>query len=235
MEPSPFSDGNDIRCVSDYKQGRLQWSHRLSAMETDRSGRMGATAKRFNGAIAFQRWKRGDSLLGSAAQVPASMEPSPFSDGNTSDAARRISPSRFNGAIAFQRWKHAEIVKLTMASGRFNGAIAFQRWKHLGRQPVEYHHHASMEPSPFSDGNHRLGLSLCLLVMASMEPSPFSDGNVPPKSVCPPSLISLQWSHRLSAMETSIASSMSDLKMSEIASMEPSPFSDGNAKALYAA
>ena len=58
MEPSPFSDGN------------------LPASGGARSGLGG-----FNGAIAFQRWKR---------------------DGPT---ARALRGGSFNGAIAFQRWK----------------------------------------------------------------------------------------------------------------------------------
>ena len=85
MEPPPFGDGN-IVCGSTniYSYDMLQWSHRLSAMET---------------------------LLAPGGAAPlaplASMEPPPFGDGNTAGPRRSRAPcsTRFNGATAFRRWK----------------------------------------------------------------------------------------------------------------------------------
>ena len=60
----------------------------------------------------------------------------------------------------------------------FNGAIAFQRWK-PDERPGDgvASRDASMEPSPFSDGNTKKQVGYLVGLCASMEPSPFSDGN----------------------------------------------------------
>ena len=84
MEPPPFSDGNTLRDVQPLVVNvSLQWSHRLSAMETTLEDSVGyhiwvlqwshrlsametpriflpelAHLQPFNGATAFQRWKR---------------------------------------------------------------------------------------------------------------------------------------------------------------------------------
>ena len=82
MGPSPFSDGNKTDTLTGpVSEIPLQWGHRLSAMEIARLRRMPSRTTRFNGAIAFQRWK----CVGEAR-------------------CERGTP-RFNGAIAFQRWK----------------------------------------------------------------------------------------------------------------------------------
>ena len=89
------------------KQARLQWGHRLSAMET-------STFKIVVGCV-----------------VIASMGPPPFGDGNYHHMASSMSVMTcFNGATAFRRWKHL---------------IALD--ENLGT------HHASMGPPPFGDGN----------------------------------------------------------------------------------
>ena len=134
MEPPPFSDGN--ACAS-------------TATPTRRST--------FNGATAFQRWKQGyprrrqrqgDALqwshrlsamettiwqgLPGPGRTP-SMEPPPFSDGNTCSHSVSFGNRRaFNGATAFQRWKPVLHRREAHRQGApFNGATAFQRWKHL--------------------------------------------------------------------------------------------------------
>ena len=116
----------------------------------------------FNGATAFQRWKRvmtltnritatylqwGHRLSAMETRIgagcgnnplPPSMGPPPFSDGNwlgVMAGGRRLSP--FNGATAFQRWEPLS-GKLTSRPlspfklSPFNGATAFQRWKRGG-------------------------------------------------------------------------------------------------------
>ena len=82
MEPSPFGDGNQIGSINraQYIQP-LQWSHRLSAMET--AGPVLPQQRRggFNGATAFRRWK---------LEVVR---------------AHKRAIAGFNGATAFRRWK----------------------------------------------------------------------------------------------------------------------------------
>ena len=210
----------------------LQWGHGLSAVET-RVGRSppatsvpasmgprpfsrGNTVKRgvvtfpelagFNGATAFQPWKRG----GRDSQcllhlVRASMGPRPFSRGNDSlGIVVLLVADRFNGATAFQPWKLDE--KHTALSGTyqasmgprpfsrgnvlsvpcrhpvqrsFNGATAFQPWK------------PEPEAGPSSQDHGQLqwghGLS------AVETPNVLNEGI---------EIILLQWGHGLSAVET---------------------------------
>ena len=88
------------------------------------------TQHTFNGATAFQRWKREPTWRKPKSNVP-SMGPPPFSDGN-----------HYNHGQEAKKWK------------AFNGATAFQRWKldtaALDAKIAEY---PSMGPPPFSDGN----------------------------------------------------------------------------------
>ena len=111
----------------------------------------------------------------------ASMEPPPFGSGNRPPAQGPSgSGPRFNGATAFRQWKPCTILGADAnSSKRFNGATAFRRWKreirrHSGRH--NYHH--------------------------SMGPPPFGDGNGTPYSLAAVHRSTLQWGHRLSAMET---------------------------------
>ena len=161
MEPPPFGDGNSIELPTTDYELALQWSHRLSAMETPLDGQPARAARdRFNGATAFRRWKLASGCIGQtavttlqwshrlsamethetvAAKVqdpPASMEPPPFGDGNWS----------------LRTWT-------TWTCACFNGATAFRRWKlKHGVPAVDSHGGASMEPPPFGDGN-ALGLT----------------------------------------------------------------------------
>ena len=91
---------------------RLQWSHRLSAMERSTypllNGR-GLIAS--NGATAFRRWKE---LFAGHFRRILMLRPEPC----------------FNGATAFRRWKACRFCPCPPdASERFNGATAFRRWK----------------------------------------------------------------------------------------------------------
>ena len=233
MEPPPFSDGNLAGVDSGWQVVvNLQWSHRLSAMETIWSMSRRPSAITFNGATAFQRWKllrpKGATVRmlpfngatafqrwklsgwhgGRGYVVGPSMEPPPFSDGNKGESGHtnRGVSRPFNGATAFQRWKLDGADNQghgVDVSRPFNGATAFQRWKRV------------------------------TVMVASQV------------------MIRLQWSHRLSAMETIETVNFTGagvtafngatafqrwkrLKLSTSParvlqpSMEPPPFSDGN-------
>ena len=133
MGPSPFSDGND---------------HALPGQSLHHH--------RFNGAIAFQRWKWEHHVGGGPHR------------------------RRFNGAIAFQRWKCLSVRRKLRHDHRFNGAIAFQRWKSSKCLPTSRaatgvllqwgHRLSAMEIVVPRPGRTGVG-------QASMGPSPFSDGN----------------------------------------------------------
>ncbi len=256
MEPPPFGDGNcgpkPVLC--DFRPA-LQWSHRLSAMETSGSlsGRYGAFQLQWSHRLSAMETMPARRKPNRPSR--ASMEPPPFGDGNTltmiwrSEGKRKASmepppfgdgndvpmpgtppcqPS-FNGATAFRRWKpdlvpapdaiiwEASMEPPPFGDGNvvmdldcvadatsFNGATAFRRWKHGGLQlhPPDPDP-ASMEPPPFGDGNldavHRGHVDAHV---ASMEPPPFGDGNPVNEDAPPRSRPTLQWSHRLSAMET---------------------------------
>ena len=108
MGPSPFSDGNQgapHHHIDD--QLGLQWGHRLSAMETTGTRtQCQDQGRRFNGAIAFQRWKpvthAGGQIQTGQLQWGhrlSAMETYSFA------SSRGGTSASFNGAIAFQRWK----------------------------------------------------------------------------------------------------------------------------------
>ncbi len=133
----------------------LQWSRRLSAPETGRAyWNCGCGHMCFNGAGAFQRRKHAPPPAAGAIPPGASMEPAPFSAGNTPltnelalaiqasmepapfsagnvGHAREASshPLGFNGAGAFQRRKPSGTPWGSRAHSCFNGAGAFQRRK----------------------------------------------------------------------------------------------------------
>ena len=178
MGPSPFSDGRHpcrrygMRCKpasmgpSPFSDGRLP-------EQTAEARRIA----RFNGAIAFQRWK--DEPLRHSMRHPlASMGPSPFSDGRVTIFAADDDDTAdgFNGAIAFQRWKVPSRPSPRPPWPRFNGAIAFQRWKlgHPGSGGhllwLQWGHRLSAMEGGFPS------LQGLLPGLASMGPSPFSDG-----------------------------------------------------------
>ena len=204
MEPPPFGDGNMHISNEDPLRTQLQWSHRLSAMETA---------------------ARPVAPLG---VLEASMEPPPFGDGNTTKFwtcrpskslqwSHRLSAmetrARPAARIAQPRlqWSHRLSAMETgrrhpgrTGGGGFNGATAFRRWKpgEGGRHPDNAG--ASMEPPPFGDGNAVVAIALTTETEAE-----------------------LQWSHRLSAMETRGERGTLPAHHAT-ASMEPPPFGDGN-------
>ena len=156
---------------------RLQWSHRLSAVETYRrtSPRSGWTT-RFNGATAFRQWTQ---TLQTWAWT------------------RRLQWSHRLSAVETSRWPTPESCMV---------------------RPIQA---ASMEPPPFGSGNEDLVEAFTGL-RASMEPPPYLDTADVTVSLsfngatafrqwklchrcgqggCP-QWRQLQWSHRLSAVET---------------------------------
>ena len=83
MGPPPFGGGNRLReKLSSPGVGRLQWGHRLSAVETLPGGE------------------------GKTLAIGASMGPPPFGGGNIAAGHQARNEHRsFNGATAFRRWK----------------------------------------------------------------------------------------------------------------------------------
>ena len=84
MGPPPFGDGNpSLLRFGIPLVFRLQWGHRLSAMETRPCCASASLwSSGFNGATAFRRWKLGVFVAANATS------------------------RGFNGATAFRRWKH---------------------------------------------------------------------------------------------------------------------------------
>ena len=205
MGPSPFGDGN---------------------CETVRSPCH--SIRGFNGAIAFPRWKRG-----------------------AFPRTRRRGRRCFNGATAFRRWKQsgADGVSISVTAGfRWGHRLsAMETGPGLGSMPgpgaLQWGHRLSAMETGYAHG----GLEQA--AAASMGPPPFGDGNglcprwtgagrccfngatafrrwkqVPASRNTRPTG-SLQWGHRLSAMETGYAHG--GLEQAAAASMGPPPFGDG--------
>ena len=157
MEPPPFGSGNRAmnRSSSDTRWS-LQWSHRLSAVET---------------AVCDV-----DGLEGIVLQWSHRL----------SAVETRRTPRRSGSG-----------------SRSFNGATAFRQWKrHLVGHTISGYWGASMEPPPFGSGNSLWGGGQRIRSSASMEPPPFGSGNSIQSPVPTRYWRSLQWSHRLSAVET---------------------------------
>ena len=228
MGPSPFSDGRWMVVFSLFLGAMLQWGHRLSAMEGSQPGtewaseanglQWGHRLSAMEGLVVFLllRWLRllqwGHRL--SAMEGPqlriqrrdvgmASMGPSPFSDGRFfGPMATPCLYHSFNGAIAFQRWKGV-LTSLNVPACIlcFNGAIAFQRWKVGG---------ARFRVRRFRRFNGAIAFQRW-------------KGGTPTMRRC--GSTSLQWGHRLSAMEGGLGWRLG--ARTRKASMGPSPFSDG--------
>ncbi len=133
MEPAPFSAGNPSVVIPVHEVAvALQWSRRLSAPETGHLWRTvtGGSARRFNGAGAFQRRKPAELLADSAWENIASMEPAPFSAGNPPPCRTLSSRHRL-------QWSRRLSAPETTAS--YTSSLPSTT--------------ASMEPAPFSAGN----------------------------------------------------------------------------------
>ena len=113
MGPPPFGDGK-LSYIQDVglRYARLQWGHRLSAMERRSTGSEGGTS------CQPLQWGHRLSAMERGARP------------------RRFSNSRlrFNGATAFRRWKAPDASRSSAFRSRFNGATAFRRWKGVSDQ-----------------------------------------------------------------------------------------------------
>ena len=156
MEPPPFGDGNVTGIGQIETAGTiLQWSHRLSAMETSRTddSPVRRTSLQWSHRLSAMETSR-VSTCTTGRGVP-SMEPPPFGDGNLrSTPSPAHSTASFNGATAFRRWKR------TMMMKSIGGTLNLQ-WGHR-LSAMETHHddevhrrhsQPSMGPPPFGDGN----------------------------------------------------------------------------------
>ena len=255
MEPPPFGDGNwDTPRTARLVCTKLQWSHRLSAMETAQvmarigedlelqwSHRLSAMETGLllgpAGGLLVASMEPppfGDgsclNVDGTAVVGDASMEPPPFGDGNHRVAGRfrrfnrlaSMEPPPFgdgncglplNGFGAgdasmepppFGDGNVPTCSAPPFTSPRFNGATAFRRWKPGQHRPaLQDQNRASMEPPPFGDGNYKLGTDWSELWMLQWSHRLSAMETGLPSAITL-SCASLQWSHRLSAMETAI-------------------------------
>ena len=154
-------------------------------------------------------------------QSHPSMEPPPFGSGNShipgagGVAARYVAALQWSHRLSAVETRHDALTP-TPARGpdTFNGATAFRQWKPRQTRTADMAGSgtvASMEPPPFGSGNMTDSMTAIpkdLARDASMEPPPFGSGNHAYSVVThgTPTRTSLQWSHRLSAVETSISS-----------------------------
>ena len=210
------------------RHSSLQWGHRLSAMETCTPARWSGSARRFNGATAFRRWKRARR---SSSRWPCTCFNGATAFRRWKRARRSSSRwpcTCFNGATAFRRWKLVGSHNVLLAVVQLQWGHRLSAMETYYQAPFfGYATQASMGPPPFGDGNFSAlwetsSPRSCFngatafrrwkpvpetLIpfggqVASMGPPPFGDGNMPDVM---PELIwehTLQWGHRLSAMET---------------------------------
>ena len=172
----------------------LQWSHDLSAMDTThrRVAMVSSRACCFNGAMTFQPWIQ-DS------------RPRQLGCGS----------SGFNGAMTFQPWirrPRSRAVSGGDQTSCFNGAMTFQPWIHGHR-----HGRACAFPFAMLQWSHDLSAmdTRSLTSMAWMRPTLASFNGAMTFQPWIPRMVQswsarsalgtwLQWSHDLSAMDTSL-------------------------------
>ena len=229
MGPPPFGDGN----MTDPKTGvtvevKLQWGHRLSAMETRRPN-----ALRDGGDLASMGpppFGDGNLSIKTLAEWTggASMGPPPFGDGNHGDQAQVEDPETASmGPPPFgdgnQGWGECAKVE----DPGFNGATAFRRWKHLYGCPLCCHlvslqwGHRLSAMETARDLTASIALQWCFNGATAFRR--WKQGH---KEIRFTPVQTLQWSHRLSAMETLPA--LHRRPVFQGASMGPPPFGDGN-------
>ncbi len=203
MEPCLFRHGNRDPERNTQLRHTLQWSHAFSGMET--------------------------SLVSSAVllRLPASMEPCLFRHGNIDYGGTCWQELQLQWSHAFSgmetkahrnktlvigqlQWSHAFSGMETFLEIGPSSAITrcFMEHAFSGMETETLNMFQEHEPSasngamPFRHGNPPPGLPPSLTALhASMEPMPFQHGN----GMYPPPcglLLSLQWSHAFSGMET---------------------------------
>ena len=193
MGPPSFGGGNSTGTVLYLRMKlRLQWGHRLSAVETRLvpwSHRR--TLTRFNGATVFRRWKR--------PQRPIC----------------ELKGGSFNGATVFRRWKPGGFVNSS------SGNLSLQWGHRLSAVETVTMQETLHGPIDWLQWGHRLSAVETLRYFfssiecnaASMGPPSFGGGNFPVLHHRRSSS-SLQWGHRLSAVETGLSLSFIRLEVS---------------------
>ncbi len=157
---------------------RLQWGHRLSPVETRRTGMCAP----LNGCASMgpPAFAGGNvmAVIGPGPDEPASMGPPAFAGGNSAITAA-------HKAQDWLQWGHRLSPVETRGSGcqrsacrRFNGATGFRRWKReTARRPGAGATRASMGPPAFAGGNRVMLAFDSDAFLASMGPPAFAGGN----------------------------------------------------------
>ena len=144
-------------------------------------------------------------------RMAPSMGPPPFGDGNqVRDGSTSPTPNL--------QWGHR---LSAMETGRLSPSSLQAQGQSASWNP-------SMGPPPFGDGNDCSPQCRRRCPRPSMGPPPFGDGNFDGSHMTfPGTLRSLQWGHRLSAMET-CPLAPGKTQCPPWPSMGPPPFGDGN-------
>ena len=205
MEPPPFGAGNGPSCrptgspssafngATAFRRWNLwvpvlawvvssvlQWSHRLSALETPVKMPLLVMVSGLQWSHRLSALETLSRFLNPNHPSPPSMEPPPFGAGN----ARLTITTTFS--VPALQWSHrlSALETWTRTTGRppagttFNGATAFRRWKHVTSFSVA-------ENNKHLQWSHRL---------SALVTFPTFDARA--------GVAVLQWSHRLSALET---------------------------------
>ena len=130
MGPPPSGSGNSAPAPANFLAFRLQWGHRLPAVEMLSSSSSSSLIQcYFNGATAFRQWKFRSKQLATGS-LP-----------------------NFNGATAFRQWKFRARRRRSVRRSHFNGATAFRQWKSRIPSSPARPKGTSMGPPPSGSGN----------------------------------------------------------------------------------
>ena len=184
----------------------LQWGHRLSAMESTTNCTPTPTAwASFNGATAFRRWKATYGRVGLRVRGRLQW-------GHRLSAMEILGDRLmllFAGDASMEPPPFgdgdAALSWRGMRSSRcFNGAIAFRRWRSMWTSRPTLQRRRGFNGAIAFRRWRSLGDRLMLLFAgdASMGPPPFGDGYAWHSEHGEAIIDLLQWGHRLSAMET---------------------------------
>ena len=178
----------------------LQWSHRLSAVETPAD--LTHLEREANGATAFRQWCPGCVLAVSGLvwlQWSHRLSAVETSRLTTAYRARRL---RWN----LDRLSAVETSTLTTVIDTtcgFNGATAFRQWKRRRtRMNPHRQRKASMEPPPFGSGKRGCSPAPWTRLSRFNGATAFRQWKLHAFGHTVIARDELQWSHRLSAVET---------------------------------
>ncbi len=182
----------------------LQWGHRLSAMEIQYAT---IAAQRIPALQWGHRLSAMERLMQQRRYLDvkhASMGPPPFGDGKRSVAppVSGCCPC-FNGATAFRRWKTVISWYCWSHLKCFNGATAFRRWKVGGGYPRWPYRGALQWGHRLSAMERVMKYGIVGDVTIRFNGATAFRRWKGPSGCCGrPSASLLQWGHRLSAMES---------------------------------